>query len=96
MKRVSRRYVVLSEPNRNNPAILALGLLKSEERQGLRFTGSFLRSLAEQAGLHVVACETMGFVTPNRMPRPIAMLAARFNSPSPLGAYVVLVARCEE
>jgi ubiquinone/menaquinone biosynthesis C-methylase UbiE len=96
MKRVSKRYVAISEPNRNNPAILTLGLLKSEERESLRFSGAFLRSLAEQAGLRVLACETMGFVTPNRMPRPIVKLVSRFNGPNPFGAYAVLVAQGNE
>ncbi len=96
MKRVSKQYVVISEPNRNNPAILALGLFKPEERESLRFTGPFLRSLAEQAGLTILTCRTMGFVTPNRMPRPVVKLVSRFNRPNPLGAYIVLAARCDE
>ena len=93
MKRVSRKYVVISEPNRNNPAILALGLAKPEERESLRFTGSFLRTLADQAGLQVLTCKTMGFVTPNRMPRLIAKLVGKFDGPNPFGAYAVLVAQ---
>lgn len=94
MKRTSRRYVAIHEPNRNNPAMLLLGLLKKEERLSLHFTSSYLRALARQAGMTVLACETMGFVTPNRMPRPIATLAAKFNDPNPFGAYAVLVSRC--
>lgn len=93
MARVSKRYVVCVEPNRTNPLMLALGLMKPEERLLLHFTPVFMRSLAELTGLHVLACETMGFLTPNRMPRAIAMLAARFDAPNPLGAYLVLVAR---
>jgi SAM-dependent methyltransferase len=97
MKRVSREYVVICEPNRNNPLMLALGLVKSEERQSLRFTTSFLRSLAKQAGLRILACEAMGLVTPNRMPHLIAMMASRLmNSPTLFGAYTVLVAQCDK
>ncbi|MBI4538174.1 MAG: class I SAM-dependent methyltransferase [Gemmatimonadetes bacterium] len=92
MKRVSAKYVVIHESNRNNPAILALGILKREERRSLRFSPSFLLAIARQAGLQVVAWQSMGFVTPNRMPRPIAMLAGKFNFPSFMGAYSVLVA----
>lgn len=94
MKRVSQRYVVISEPNRNNPANLLLGLVKPEERASLHFTKAFLLTLAEQAGLRVLACETMGFVTPNRMPRMVVSLASKWDAPNPLGAYAVLVARC--
>ena len=93
MSRVSRRYIVISEPNRNNPAILALGLAKPAERDSLRFSAAYLQQLVEQAGLQILACETMGFVTPNRMPRPIANLVSPFNQPNPLGAYTVLIAQ---
>ncbi len=91
MQRVSRRYVVISEPNRNNPAILALGLVKSEERASLRFTLSLLRTFAAEAGLTVLAGATMGFVTPNRMPKLMVNLVAGLDAPNPLGAYAVLI-----
>jgi SAM-dependent methyltransferase len=94
MERVSRRYVVISEPNRNNPAILALGLVKSEERASLRFTLSLLRTFAAEAGLTVLAGATMGFVTPNRMPGPVVKLVASLNAPNPWGAYAVLITEC--
>lgn len=96
MKRVSRRYVVVHEPNRNNPAMLALGVVKSEERQSLRFTRSYVQSLAEENDLTVVACETMGFITPNRMPAPVAARVGSWNNPHPLAAYTVLVAQCHD
>lgn len=92
MRRVSNKYVVIHEPNRNNPAMLALGLLKEEERLSLQYTQPFVRSLAERAGLQIVACETIGFVTPNRMPKPIADYLSSLNAPNPLAAYHVVVA----
>jgi ubiquinone/menaquinone biosynthesis C-methylase UbiE len=92
MRRVSKRHVVLSEPNRNNPLMLALGLLKAEERESLRFTPAYLRFLAREAELAVIDCQCLGLVTPNRMPRAVADLLARFNRPTPWAAYSVLVA----
>ncbi len=93
MKRVSKEFVAIHEPNRNNPTMLALGLVKPEERQLLRFTRSYLHSLARQHGLHVLACASLGFVTPNRMPTVIARWLASSNRPHPLAAYTMLVAR---
>lgn len=93
MKRVSRSAVAIHEPNRNNPLMLALGLTKREERQSLRFTKTYVRSVAEQAGLHVRGCEAIGFVTPNRLPRPVANFAMRFNEPTPISAYIILAAQ---
>lgn len=92
MRRVARRYVVLIEPNRNNPLMLGLGLLKPEERASLRFTQSYITEIVRQAGLSLVVSITTGFVTPNRMPRWLAMKVAGLNFAHPLGAYSVLIA----
>jgi SAM-dependent methyltransferase len=91
MRRVSRRYIAISEPNRYNPAMLMLGLLKREERETLRYTRSRLEKLATHAGLKILANKTMGFVTPNRMPRFVANLLTGLDFPNPMGAYSVLV-----
>jgi SAM-dependent methyltransferase len=93
MKRVSRQFVAIHEPNRNNPAMLALGIVKQEERQSLQFTRGYVRSLAARSGLDVLACETLGFITPNRMPAAIATRVGAWNMPNPFAAYTVLVAR---
>jgi SAM-dependent methyltransferase len=95
MKRVSRCYVGMHEPNRNNPIMLALGLLKHEERQLLQFTGRYMRLLARQNDLHVLACASLGFITPNRMPAVVAKHVGGWNSPHPLAAYTVLLAQCK-
>ncbi len=92
MRRISTRYVVVHEPNRANPAMLALGLLKREERLSLRYTQGFVREQVERAGLRVLACATLGFVTPNRMPRQIIDRLAAMNTPNPLAAFHVVVA----
>ncbi len=91
MSRVSNRYVVIHEPNRNNPLMLALGIAKPEERLSLQYTRSFVQELAHRVGLRVLACESIGFITPNRLPRPIASLVGSMNEPTPLSAYIVLV-----
>ncbi len=68
MARVSKRYVAIIEPNRWNPLMLGLSLMKKEERGGLRFSRSYVRSLMEQAGLRVISSCAWGALTPNRMP----------------------------
>lgn len=91
MKRVSRRYVVMLEPNRNNPLILALGLYKPEERDLLRFTLKLLKQYAAIARLEVIAGERLGFVTPSRMPHILVKLLSRLNKPNLFAAYSVLI-----
>src|SRR4051794_1150006 len=62
MRRVSRRHVVLNEPNVFNPAMLGLSLVVPAERAGLSFTPMHLRTLAVRGGLQVVAERTSGLV----------------------------------
>lgn len=92
MGRVSRRHVVLSEPNRNNPGMLLLGLAKREERGTLQFTPRYLRHLAESAGLNVSTCRALGMVFPNRVPPAVLPLLRWMDGAHPLGAYILLVA----
>jgi ubiquinone/menaquinone biosynthesis C-methylase UbiE len=94
MKRVSRQFIVVHEPNRNNPAIFALALANKAERHCLRFTTAYLQELAAQAGLRVIACESRGFVTPNRMPSFVARMLAEIEQSHPLAAFQVLIATC--
>ena len=54
MRRVSSRYVVLLEPNRNNPLMFLFALLVREERPVLRFSLSYLRSAARRNGLRII------------------------------------------
>ena len=92
MKRVARRHIVLSEPNRNNPAMLLLGLAKREERGTLQFTPRYLRHLAQSAGLNVSICQALGMITPNRIPPAALSLLHWMDGSHPLGAYILLVA----
>lgn len=96
MKRVSRQYVVISEPHRNNPAMFLLGMLKPEERSSLHFTKAYVENLAQSVDLTIVASKTMGLITPNRMPRSVVNLIRPFDGPNPIGAYIVMVTRCEK
>lgn len=92
MKRVSSRYIVLSEPNRNNPGMLLFGMLKREERGTLKFTTGYLSKLAKAAGLHVKACRAIGMVFPNKTPVGLLPLLRWVDGLHPWGAYVLLVA----
>lgn len=91
MKRISKQYVVLSEPNRYNPLMMMLGLVKKEERKSLQFCEKFLQNKITSSGLSVVYSETSGFVTPNRMPKLLVSILKKFNTPNPLAAYTVII-----
>ncbi len=68
MKRVSREYVVLSEPNRNNPLMFMFGIIKKEERGTLRFSLRYMQRLIERAGLRLICASNIGIILPNKTP----------------------------
>jgi len=68
MGRVARRFVILSEPNRNHPLMLLFGLAIRAERGALRFSGGYLDQLAREAGLEVVSRTRQGLIVPNKTP----------------------------
>jgi ubiquinone/menaquinone biosynthesis C-methylase UbiE len=64
MKRVASKYVVLVEPNRNNPLMFLLGLLMPSERQALKYSTRYLRKKVEDNGLKVIDSFAFGWMVP--------------------------------
>lgn len=95
MARVSKKYVVIIEPNRLNPLIAGFSLLKPEEHGGLQFSLSYSRRLIERAGLRVLHACSWGLLTPNRMPlaRRLSSTFARFERPLALGVTNIVIAQ---
>lgn len=94
MTRVSKKYVAIIEPNRNNPFMAAFGLLKKEEWGLLRFSPLYVRGLAEKAGLRILYASSYGFLTPNRMPIPESLLSllVKMEPFIPFGVTNIIVA----
>lgn len=95
MSRVSRRYVVIFEPNRANVLQLSFGLLNRQERGTLRSSKAYLQALARQAGLEVIACDYCGKIPPNKTPERLLGAIERlpFESNRVTGISVALIAR---
>jgi SAM-dependent methyltransferase len=68
MARVSRRYVLVAEPNRANPLQFAFALVDREHRWVLRYSLDYMRGLLRGAGLRVAHASSGGFILPNRTP----------------------------
>jgi SAM-dependent methyltransferase len=85
MARVSRRYVLLAEPNRANPAQFGFALADREHRWVLRYGHGYLRRLIEGAGLKVLRIRTGGWVFPNKTPRWLLPLLKAMPYWFPLG-----------
>jgi SAM-dependent methyltransferase len=92
MARVARRWVVLLEPNRNNPVMFAFGLLVKEERALLRSNLAHVRHLVEEQGLVVRLSISTGMISQNNTPASLVPFLRRFDRPLPLGEYLITVA----
>lgn len=68
MARVSKKYVVIFEPNRNNPLQFLFGLLNKQERGTLRSSKRYIENLVKTAGLRIISCEYVGKIPPNKSP----------------------------
>jgi ubiquinone/menaquinone biosynthesis C-methylase UbiE len=92
MARVSRKYVAILEPNRNNPLMLGFGLVVKTERGSLVSTPKHLRGELTLAGLKLVASITTGMISQNNTPKLLVPFLRRFNKPIWWGEYIVMVA----
>jgi SAM-dependent methyltransferase len=92
MKRVSRKYVVLLEPNRYNPLMLAFSLLVRAERGGLKSCTKSLEKDLRGCGLRIVRSLTTGMISQNNTPITLIPLLRRFDHQIWWGEYVVIVA----
>ncbi len=79
MARVSRKRVVILEPNRNNPFIFLHSLAVREERKGLKFSLAYLRRMARGNGLRVLASFSYGSVVPIRTLKLALPVVARLT-----------------
>lgn len=95
MARVSRRYVVVFEPNRANVLQFLFGLLNLQERGTLRSSKAYLETLARQANLEIIACDYCGKIPPNKTPGWLFDVVKRlpFKSSRVTGISVAVIAR---
>ena len=79
MARVTKRYVVLIEPNRNNPMVFLYCLLRAIERWGLRFNIDYMSLLLEQVDLTPVVVRSMGVLVPHMVPLKFLPMLERLD-----------------
>ncbi len=92
MRRVSRKYVVVLEPNRNNPLMFLFSALVPEERKALDFSKDHLRKKLEGNGLKVRAAFSHGMTVPNKTPTALLPLVKLLDFVQPLGMTNILIA----
>jgi SAM-dependent methyltransferase len=91
MKRVSRKYIVLSEPNRNNPLMFFFGLLRKAERGTLKYSMSYMKQLTEKSGLKLIGFSQAGVILPNMTPLWLLPILKKFDGKFRLGFYNIVI-----
>ncbi len=95
MKRVSRKYIILSEPNRNNPLMFIFGLLNKLERGTLKFSLNYMKTLVSMFGLKVISASNLGIVLPNKTPNFLLPLLKKVDGEFPCAFYNILISEKE-
>ena len=85
MSRVSKKYVVILEPNRNNIFMFLFSLIVKEERKALKFSLNYLKRAAELPGLKIISSFSYGMIVPNRTPKMLLPFMKLFNFRQPFG-----------
>ena len=96
MRRVSRKYVIILEPNRNNPLMFLFSFLVKEERKALKFSLSYLTNIVSENDLHIAASFSYGMIVPNKTPAFLLPLVKLFNFKQPLGMTNFIIAEKNE
>ena len=92
MARASRRWVILIEPNRYNPLMLAFGLVIAAERGLLTSTIPSNLAVLSAAGLKPIAGMTTGMISQNNTPSLLLPFLKQFDREIWYGEYIVLIA----
>jgi ubiquinone/menaquinone biosynthesis C-methylase UbiE len=91
MRRVSRKYVVVLEPNRNNPLMALFSALVPEERKALSFSLGYLREVMGRNKLKVIASFSHGMTVPNKTPVFLLPVFKLLDFRQPLGMTNILI-----
>jgi ubiquinone/menaquinone biosynthesis C-methylase UbiE len=92
MARVTRRYIVLLEPNCLNPLMFLFSVVVRAERGGLRSSKAFLTRLLQEKDFRIIRCSAMGMISQNNTPQFLIPLLKRFDREIFWGEYLVAIA----
>jgi len=93
MARVSKKYVAIIEPNRNNPLMFLFGLFKKIERGTLKFSKQYVKKLFDSVNLQEDFLTVQGIIAPNKTPTIMLPLLKKFDFQQPFGLYIIATAR---
>ncbi len=94
MARVSKKYLVLLEPNRNNPVQFGFGLLHPMEHGTLKFTKQKLLGYLEDIKFRLISCNATGWLFNGASPVFSLKIAKHLPFVHRLGLVNILI--CEK
>ena len=94
MGRIAKDYLVLLEPNRNNPAMFFYGVLKNHERATLKFHKKMMYKLVQSIKFDILTCETVGCTFAGSTPEFLLPLIKKLPYKIPLvGTSNILICK---
>ena len=93
MKRVGKNWIVLLEPNRNNPLMFLFSLLIKEERKAMKFSLRFMKKFVKRSGLTIEKSYSYGMIVPNKTPVFLLPLVRIFNFKQFFGMTNFIIAK---
>jgi len=97
MKRVSKRYIIISEPNRNNPLMFLFGLFNKEEWGSLKSSQNYFKQNFFKLNLVTKNLLISGMTFPNKTPASLLPILKFFDFNFFMGGYITIIAeKCEE
>lgn len=93
MVRVSKKYIIVSEPNRNNPFLFIFSAIVKEERKGLKFSLNYLKNMLRRRGLNIISSISTGMIFPNKTPTFLLPLLNLFNFNFPFGSFNIIITK---
>ena len=94
MARVTKKYLVLFEPNSNNPIQFIYGLLNRQERGTLQFNKKKMLALIKKIKFRIISCDSVGWIFAGASPQFSLGLATHFPFIHKLGISSVII--CEK
>ena len=93
IKRCSREYIVLIEPNRYNPLMFIFALLVKAERGVFVSCINKWRNMLTSPGIEIVAGMATGMITQDNTPAFMVPILKLFDFKFFLGEYVILIGK---
>ena len=93
MARVTKNYLVIIEPNRNNPIQFLFGLANKQEHGTLQFTKGKLLKFLKDIGFNLVKCETIGWFFAGPTPESLLPILKKLPLVHTLGISNILICK---